>query len=944
MRMSGWDDASSSRTNPQPSTPTRDPPVNELHLFQALSRTVLCFKDLRLLKNCACLGAALAGLLSAPRETGGQTFDFYIERAWTQNSPNSTFNPENSDPCYFIPGLFSNSWVFFAPLTLPAAYFTVTESQFRGIRYKEMGFKNYAELNAKFPVGGETAYILGGAQGFVPLPSAEYLPDHQPVFLNFEELQHLDPEQPFTMSWTPWQRSSSRSDVLEVIEFTIRNESGGTTFFRKLNPGETSVTIGAWTLGTEDIYTAQLTIYYTDRNYRDVDSLVVRQQIGSITRVKLRAGKLKYIPVPLPVVNGRLQDYNPAYPSGSGVVLGGVPFDIPIEGNNYYSTEIASGGTPGNQSLLIPIGQADVFGVHILMNTHWGETVGPKYARVIFHFSDGTAELKELDGGVDLRDFYNGDFTNSINTTSTTNVFATDVDGLIGPDWYRLDKVFVRNPRSDLRLESIELEDNGSAGLQRMLTAGLTLTVKQTELPLTARDLRIDTDEDSSAQLTVPSVDGYPKAVVEITSAPSSGILTQDANSLSYSPLPNFSGTDEIRYRFRDGEQFSNEATISVVVHPVNDLPEAVIVSPSQFISSNNVDALVAIKAVATDAEGDPLNYSWWDNGVPVGLTLVPDLLASLPIGRHEIRLDVSDPYGTTSTSFLIDVISTAQASGNLVELMLALGLEQSTRNDLRAVVQNATVLFEKGKLVAGCNQLRAFISQLWAQSGKSITPLQALALSTAAYRVIDTIGVKHVGDREFSDGLPLNPVLDAKSETIALVRNTAASFTLKCGTPTGTLVDFVIMSLPAHGTLFGLVPNLSYTPDKDYYGEDTFTWVATDGGSRSATAEIKFIVSDGGPAPVAAANVSSNSVLAEIPDETGTYEGFVTLSASRSIDSQGDPLTFWWYSGGSPFASGAEIKLALTPGSYRFELTAVDSKGNRSKRDAVGLDVKPAH
>jgi hypothetical protein len=183
-----------------------------------------------------------------------------------------------------------------------------------------------------------------------------------------------------------------------------------------------------------------------------------------------------FVPIPLGNnLNARLADMNSAYPSGTGTLLGGVPFDIPATGNNVFATELASGGAPGLVSFIVPTDLVGVRRVHFIINTFWGETVPGTFASLTFNYADGTAVTKLLDGDSDVRDWVNNIWANNINNTTTVNVFSTDVDGSAGPNPYRLDKLVVDvSAHQFRRLTSIVLQDFGSSGFQRVFIAGIT--------------------------------------------------------------------------------------------------------------------------------------------------------------------------------------------------------------------------------------------------------------------------------------------------------------------------------------------------------------------------------------------------------------------------------------------------------------------------------------
>lgn len=193
-----------------------------------------------------------------------------------------------------------------------------------------------------------------------------------------------------------------------------------------------------------------------------------------------RAGADVFIPVDITgVANGRLQGRHPEYPFGQGVLLGGVPFDMgsPFDGPNAWFAANAANGGPGLVSVTVPIGMAGVTGVHTLINTLWG-VAGPARAALRFDYDDATSYLKPLFGGVDIRDYVNNDWTNTINGTTTVRVFFTDTDYRDYTNRFRLDKQFVDlSAFSGKTLVSVTLFDNGNENLQRTFLSGLTVQV-----------------------------------------------------------------------------------------------------------------------------------------------------------------------------------------------------------------------------------------------------------------------------------------------------------------------------------------------------------------------------------------------------------------------------------------------------------------------------------
>ncbi len=166
--------------------------------------------------------------------------------------------------------------------------------------------------------------------------------------------------------------------------------------------------------------------------------------------------------------NANISDVDAAFPVGL-VTLGGVPFNIPATGRNFWHSVSAAGPNP--RSIDITPSRPGVVEVHTLINTYWGQPGPASYAWLEFFGSDGAYFRKNLIGNVDIRDFNQLFFTNNINGTTTTNVFT------VGS--HRLDKQRIDLPADfhDETLVKIRLSDNGSDGSTRVFLAGVTVRI-----------------------------------------------------------------------------------------------------------------------------------------------------------------------------------------------------------------------------------------------------------------------------------------------------------------------------------------------------------------------------------------------------------------------------------------------------------------------------------
>jgi hypothetical protein len=120
-----------------------------------------------------------------------------------------------------------------------------------------------------------------------------------------------------------------------------------------------------------------------------------------------------------------------------------------------------------------------------------------------------------------------------------------------------------------------------------------------------------------------------------------------------------------------------------------------------------------------------------------------------------------------------------------------------------------------------------------------------------------------------------------AIDQSLPVPQNTPVDFVLNATDPGGDPLTFTTTT-PAHGTLAGEAPHLTYTPAPGYSGADVFVFRANDGVNPSvmATVYVSVFVPPNHP-PVAYNQTLTTRVDRAVP---------VRL---RAIDADADPLTY---------------------------------------------------
>jgi hypothetical protein len=235
-----------------------------------------------------------------------------------------------------------------------------------------------------------------------------------------------------------------------------------------------------------------------------------------------------------------------------------------------------------------------------------------------------------------------------------------------------------------------------------------------------------------------------------------------------------------------------------------------------------------------------------------------------------------------------------------------------------------------------------------------------------------------------------LLPVADP--QVVITDEDTPVTITLTGSDPDGDPLSYTIVSLPSNGVLTGTAPDITYTPDPDYYGTDNFTFKVNDGAADSLPATVSITINavvddalitlgnlhvtyDGNPKPVtvitdpaglpvtvtydgsetAPTNAGSYEVVATItdPDYTGSVTGTLVIAPAEATidlgnldptyDGNPQPVTVITDPAGLPVTvtyDGSETA-PTSAGSYEVVATITDPNYTGSVTDT--LVIAPA-
>jgi len=410
---------------------------------------------------------------------------------------------------------------------------------------------------------------------------------------------------------------------------------------------------------------------------------------------------------------------------------------------------------------------------------------------------------------------------------------------------------------------------------QASSVATVTISVAPVnDAPVANTPSPINVAEDSSAAITLTGsdVDGDMLTFVIVT-PPAHGTLSGTAPNLTYAPNVNFHGSDAFTFKVNDGVTDGNIATASITVAPVNDAP----VANAQTVSTDE-DSSVAIALTASDVDGDALTFSVSTpptngtlSGTAPNLTYTP---AANFNGTDSFTFSASD--GTTSAVAAV-IITVTPVNDTPVANSQSL-----------TVAEDSTLLVAlTGSDVDG-DMLSFTIMAAPANGTLSGTAPNLTYIPNANYNGADnftfvvTDGTTNSSAATVSITVtPVNDAPVANALSMGTDEDAAVGITLTGSDVEGDALSFSIVTPPANGTLSGTAPNLTYTPNANFYGSDAFTFRANDGQTNGSTAAVSITISAVNDAPVA--NAQSVSVA-----EDASLA--VTLTGS---DVENSPLTF---------------------------------------------------
>ena len=414
----------------------------------------------------------------------------------------------------------------------------------------------------------------------------------------------------------------------------------------------------------------------------------------------------------------------------------------------------------------------------------------------------------------------------------------------------------------------------------------MTITVSPVnDAPVAADDVA-STNEDTQVTVAAPGVlgndtdvEGDVLSAAVVTGPTHAADFHLLANgSFDYTPAANFNGTDTFTYQANDGTDTSNLATVTITVNSVNDAPVAI-----DDVASTNEDTPLNVTAPGvlandTDTEGSPLTA-----------TLVsPPTSSSAFIFNADGSYDYTPNPNFNGTDSFTYKANDGSADSNTVTVTITVVPQNdapvaaadtyATDEDAPLTVGAAGVLgndtdTEGSALIASevSGPTHTAIFTLHADGSFDYTPTANYNGSDSfTYKANDgtdnsntvtvTITVNAVADTPVAVADSPAPVVeDSAATTFDVLANDSDADNLTG--PANAGLSVASATNGAHGTVAVALDgsSLSYTPNPNFNGTDSFTYTVTDGALTDITT-VSVTVSPVADAPVA--NADSATVV----------------------------------------------------------------------------------
>ena len=403
-------------------------------------------------------------------------------------------------------------------------------------------------------------------------------------------------------------------------------------------------------------------------------------------------------------------------------------------------------------------------------------------------------------------------------------------------------------------------------------TASITVT-SVNDAPVTST-LVATTNEDTSVDIDIVATDVDGDALTYVvTSSPTNGTLTMTGSVVTYTPNANYNGSDSFSYRVNDGTINSN-ATVPITVNPINDPP----VSSDKTVTTNE-DISLPIDITATDVEGDgSINYTIVSAPTNGSVSVVGNIATYIPSANYNgtdsftYKANDGTDDGNTAT---VSIIITAVDDASVAQPQSITTNEDTPKsfNLIATEVDGDALTYAIAAAPAnGTVTLSGNTATYTPDTNYNGSDSFQFSVNDGTTTTIATVSITVT---------PVDDISVAEDQVVSTNEDTPVGINLIATNVDGNVLTYSILTNSTNGTPTLVGSTVTYTPNANYNGSDSFTWSVNDG-TTTTSATVTITVLPINDAPVA------YDVVATTSEDTPVN---VTLVAT---DVEGDPITYY--------------------------------------------------
>jgi hypothetical protein len=415
--------------------------------------------------------------------------------------------------------------------------------------------------------------------------------------------------------------------------------------------------------------------------------------------------------------------------------------------------------------------------------------------------------------------------------------------------------------------------------------ATVTVTVTPANDPPDARDDTATTPEDTAVTIPVLANDVDPDGdalTVTAVTQPANGMVVINAdNTVTYTPAMNFNGTDTFTYTISDG-MLTDTATVTVTVTPANDPPDA-----RDDTATTPEDTAVTIPVLANDVDPD---------GDALTVTAVTQPANGMVVINADNTVTYTPAMNFNGTDTFTYTISDGQLTDTATVTVTVTPQNDApdARDDAATTVVNTPVTIpvlandvdpdgDPLTVTAVTTPANGAVV-INADNTVTYTPnLGFTGTDTFTYTISDPGGLMDTATVTVTvmpDEMP-----DAMDDVATTLEDTAVTIpVLANDTGIGNVpLTVVIVTAPSNGAAVVNADNtVTYTPNMNFTGTDTFVYRVTDFDGDSDMATVTVTVTPVNDPP------DARDDIATTPEDTMV----IIPVLANDVDPDGDALT----------------------------------------------------